>query len=136
MYFCYPKVSNSPLASIIAALACQPFLPVAPLALNRVVQFIADDNGQSRLNNDSSCVRIGSSVELKNLDTNEQGWLQLVYPLQASYQQGRISVLSPLGRALLGQTTEADIQLTVLRHRLRLRVLSVINVQQRMKRKT
>jgi hypothetical protein len=136
MFFCYPKLSNKPLASLIAALACRSFLPLAPLALNRVVHFIADDIGQSRLNSDSSCVRIGSSVELRNSDTNEQGWLQLVYPQQACYRGGHLSVLSPLGRALLGQTTEAEIQLTVLGYQLRLRVLSVINVKQRMKRKT
>ncbi len=136
MFFCYPKLSNTPLASVIATFACQPFLPVAPVALSRVVQLIADDSGQNRLSSDSSCVRMGSSVELKNLDSNQQGWLQLVYPPQACYRQGRVSVLSPLGLALLGQTTESDIQLKVLGHRLRLRVLSVINVKQRLKRKT
>lgn len=136
MVFCYPKLSNTPLASVIATLACQPFLPVAPLELSRVVQLIADNSGQNRLNNDSSRVRIGSSVELRNLDTNQQGWLQLVYPQQACYRSSHISVLSPLGRALLGQTTEAEIQLTVLGYQLRLRVLSVINVKQRMKRRT
>ncbi|MEO3678685.1 GreA/GreB family elongation factor [Rheinheimera sp. FR7-31] len=136
MFFCYPKLSNTPLASVIATLACQPFLPVAPLELSRVVQLIADNSGPNRLNSNSSCVRIGSSVELRNLDTHQQGWLQLVYPQQASYRSGHISVLSPLGRALLGQTTETEIQLMVLGYQLRLRVLSVINVKQRMKRRT
>lgn len=131
MYFCYPKQSNRTFASVIAALACQQLLPVNALALSRIVHFIADNRCQNRLNNDSSCIRAGSSVELKNLDTHEQGWLQLVYPDQACYRQQRISVLSPLGSALLGKTAASDIQLSLLGQPLRLHILSVIYVKQR-----
>lgn len=131
MYFCYPKQSNRTFASVIAALACQQLLPVKALELSRIVHFIADNSCQNRLNSDSSCIRAGSSVELKNLDTNEQGWLQLVYPGQASYRRQRISVLSPLGSALLGKTAGSDIQLSLLSQPLRLHILSVIYVKQR-----
>ena len=89
---------------------------------------LADNRRQSKFNYDSSAIRLGSSVELKNIDTHERGWLQLVTPSQASYRRNRISILSPLGADLLGKTTDHDIQLTLLRHQLNLRVLTVMSI--------
>ena len=44
----------------------------------------------------------GSRVVLENLDTGENVEYQLVGPDESDIQQGRISVSSPLGRALIG----------------------------------
>ncbi|HEX5792465.1 MAG TPA: GreA/GreB family elongation factor [Rheinheimera sp.] len=128
MYFCYPKASHKTIAGIVAALACQQFLPFTAWQLNHIVHSLADSHRQSKLSYDSSAIRLGSSVELKNLDTNERGWLQLVAPPQASYRRNRISILSPLGADLLGKTTDHDVQLTLLRHQLNLRVLTVMSI--------
>lgn len=128
MYFCYPKASHKTIASVVAALACRQFLPFTALQLNHIVHSLADNRRQCKLNYDSSAIRLGSSVELKNLDTHERGWLQLVTPSQASYRRNRISILSPLGADLLGKTTDHDIQLTLLRHQLNLRVLTVMSI--------
>ena len=128
MYFCYPKASHKTIASAVAALACNQFLPFTALQLNHIVHSLADCHHQSELNHDSCTIRLGSSVELKNLDTNERGWLQLVPSSQASYRRNRISILSPLGASLLGKTTDHDVRLTLLRHQLNLRVLTVMTI--------
>lgn len=128
MYFCYPKQSNKAVGRIIAMLVCRQLFPLTALQLSRVLHVIADDKSQSRLAS-SGLIRQHSTVELKNLDTNQRGWLQLVAPEQASYADSRISLLSPLGSALLGGTVETDIQLTLLCHCLRFRVLTVLNTK-------
>jgi len=46
-------------------------------------------------------VVFGCTVVLENLDTNEQVQYQLVGPDESDVSQGRISVSSPLGRAMI-----------------------------------
>ena len=46
---------------------------------------------------------VGERVTLRNLDTDELQEYQLVGTLEAAPAEGRISVVSPLGRALLGR---------------------------------
>ncbi len=45
----------------------------------------------------------GCRVLLENIDTGEEVRYQLVGPDESSIEQGRISVSSPLGRAILGK---------------------------------
>ncbi|MDD3297005.1 MAG: nucleoside diphosphate kinase regulator [Candidatus Omnitrophica bacterium] len=47
-------------------------------------------------------ITMNSKVHLKNLDTNEEIIYQLVFPDDANADQGRISILAPIGTALLG----------------------------------
>ncbi|TXH94250.1 MAG: hypothetical protein E6Q75_13810 [Rheinheimera sp.] len=56
----------------------------------------------------------GHWLLLKEPHSGRQHWLQLVWPADARPAHGRISVLSPLGQALLGQLPGATIQLRVL----------------------
>jgi len=42
-------------------------------------------------------------VELKNLDTDEEVAYTVVGPYESDLEKGRISMSSPLGRALLGK---------------------------------
>ena len=48
-------------------------------------------------------VEFGCSIVLKNLDTDEEVVYQLVGPYESDIQKGRISMSSPLGRALMGK---------------------------------
>lgn len=128
MFFCYPKRPGGAVGRAITALACQQVLPLSALQLANLVHFIADDTATHRLKTDASCIRAGSSVELHNIDTKQSGWLQLVYPSQASFRQNCISIVSPLGAALMGKAPGASIQLTLLRQHLRFSVLTVLNV--------
>ena len=47
----------------------------------------------------------GSSVLLENIDTGETVQYQLVGPDESDIEKGRISVTSPLGRAIVGKKT-------------------------------
>jgi len=44
----------------------------------------------------------GSTIELKNLGTNQMVTYQLVGPYESNPEDGKISVTSPLGKALIG----------------------------------
>ena len=44
----------------------------------------------------------GSTVELKNLGTNQTVTYQLVGPYESNPEDGKISITSPLGKALIG----------------------------------
>lgn len=48
-------------------------------------------------------VEFGCNVVLRNLDTDEEVVYQLVGPYESDIQNGKISMSSPLGRALLGK---------------------------------
>lgn len=48
-------------------------------------------------------VVFGSTVRLENIDTGEEVKYQLVGPDESNVERGRISVTSPLGRAMLGK---------------------------------
>src|SRR5688572_28840349 len=47
-------------------------------------------------------ITMRSTVRLKDLDTSEEMIYQLVFPTEANYEEGRISVLAPIGTAMLG----------------------------------
>ena len=53
----------------------------------------------------------GSSVLLENIETSENVEYQLVGPDEANIEEGRISVSSPLGRAILGKKPGDEIVL-------------------------
>jgi transcription elongation factor GreA len=48
-------------------------------------------------------VRFGATVKLADEDTNEQSTYQIVGSHETDVEHGRISVTSPLGRALIGK---------------------------------
>ena len=48
---------------------------------------------------------------LENLETGEEVKYQLVGPDESDIDEGRISVTSPLGRAMLGKTPGSEITL-------------------------
>ena len=56
----------------------------------------------SRINSDK--VVFGATVDLLNLETDEEKSYMLVGPEEGDVKNGRISVTSPMGRALIGKT--------------------------------
>ena len=52
-----------------------------------------------------------SSVMLENIDTGENVTYQLVGPYEANVDEGRISVTSPLGKAIIGRKPGDEITL-------------------------
>jgi regulator of nucleoside diphosphate kinase len=47
-------------------------------------------------------ITMHSRVRIRNLDTGEEIIFTLVYPREANLEKGRISIMTPLGTALLG----------------------------------
>ena len=58
---------------------------------------------------DTDAAVFGCTVVLENLDTEEEVEYQLVGPDESDIHKGRISVSSPLGRAMLGKKVGDEI---------------------------
>ena len=58
-----------------------------------------------------SVVTMNSRVLFKDVHTREQGTVTIVYPDDAAPSGGKISVLSPVGTALLGESEGNEVEL-------------------------
>ncbi|MCK3685108.1 GreA/GreB family elongation factor [Maribellus sp. YY47] len=58
-------------------------------------------------------VTMNSVVEVIDLDTEKSMTIRLVYPKDANFKQGNISILSPLGSALIGYQSGSIISFKV-----------------------
>lgn len=65
---------------------------------------IANSEVLSVKKTDGETVEFGCSITLMNLDTDEEVVYQLVGPYESDIQNGKISMSSPLGRALMGKS--------------------------------
>ena len=71
-------------------------------------------------------VTVGSRVHLLDRDSGEELLFTVVFPSRANADEGRISVLAPLGTAVLGYRTDDLIEWDVPGGRRRLKVLRVV----------
>lgn len=71
-------------------------------------------------------ITMNSKVHLRYLDTNEKVIYQLVFPDHADVDQGRISILAPIGTALLGYSVGDVIEWKVPSGVAKLRVEQVL----------
>ncbi len=71
-------------------------------------------------------VTMNSEVELKDLDTGETMSFTLVFPFQANFEQRRVSVLAPLGTAVLGYRAGDVVEWTVPGRTRRLKIERVL----------
>lgn len=69
-----------------------------------------------------SVVTMNSEVEVLDLHTSERRRMALVFPSMANFEEGRVSVLAPLGTALLGSRAGESIEWTTPRGVRRLRI--------------
>lgn len=60
-------------------------------------------------NTEHEYIEFGCSITLKNLKTDEEVAYQLVGPYESDIQNGKISMSSPLGRALLGKSVGDEV---------------------------
>jgi transcription elongation factor GreA len=70
-------------------------------------------------------VVFGTTVLLNDLDTGDEFKIRLVGPDESNVDDGDISVLSPLGRALIGKEPGDEIQVKTPGG---LRLLEIINI--------
>jgi regulator of nucleoside diphosphate kinase len=74
-------------------------------------------------------VRMNSWIRLQDLDTEEEMFFQLVYPPHADISAAKISVLAPIGTAILGYRAGDVVEWQVPRGVKRLRIDEVVDVQ-------
>lgn len=72
----------------------------------------------------------GCSARLLDLSNQTEVWLTLVYPQQEQPERGFISVLSPLGAALLGKNVGEVAEVTLFRRTLRFMLCDLMSVKQ------
>jgi transcription elongation factor GreA len=70
-------------------------------------------------------VRIGATVKLKDLDSEEVLQYTLVSELEADYAQGKISVSSPVGKGLLGHKENETVEIKIPAGTLRFKILKI-----------
>ncbi len=71
-------------------------------------------------------VTMRSKVRLKDLDTNEENSYSIVFPTEANFDEGKISVLAPMATALLGSRLGATVEFEAPGRTRRLKVLELI----------
>jgi len=70
-------------------------------------------------------VRFGAVIEIEDLESGERLTWQIVGEDEADAKEGRISVTSPIGRALLGKEPESTVQIQVPRGQREVLVLEI-----------
>ena len=73
----------------------------------------------------SDKIFIGAIVELKDLDSDEKLKYMLVSPEEASYEENKISIFSPIGKGLLGHKAGEVLEIKVPAGTLKYKVLSI-----------
>ncbi len=71
-------------------------------------------------------VTMNSAVRVTDLDTGVSQVYTIVFPADADYEKGRISILSGLGAMLLGCRVSEIVPLTVVGQRRRLRIDGIV----------
>ena len=71
-------------------------------------------------------VTMNSKVRLKDMDSRKEHVYTLVYPSEADPMNGRVSVLAPVGTALLGNRVGSEIEWAVPAGVRRLRVEEIL----------
>ena len=71
-------------------------------------------------------ITMNSKARLRDLDTDEEMVFTLVFPVNASIEYGRISVVAPIGTAMLGHRVGDEFEWQVPAGSVRLRVEEVL----------
>ena len=74
----------------------------------------------------ANVITMRSTVRLKDLVTREENTYSLVFPTEADFSQGKISILAPIGTAILGYKSGDTIEWTVPSGLRRLKVDKII----------
>ncbi|MDD5120254.1 MAG: transcription elongation factor GreA [Candidatus Omnitrophica bacterium] len=70
-------------------------------------------------------VLIGATVKLKDMDTDEELEYTLVSELESDYEQGKISVTSPVGQGLLGHKENEIAQIKIPAGTLKYKIIKI-----------
>ena len=71
-------------------------------------------------------VTMRSKVRLKDLDTGDESIFSIVFPTEANFDDGKISVLAPMAMALLGHKLGATVEVEAPGRLRRLQILEIL----------
>jgi len=74
----------------------------------------------------ANVVTMNSRIRVKDLDTGKEMSIQLVFPSEADFEQGKFSILAPIGTALIGYRAGDTVEWTVPAGTRRLRIEEVL----------
>ncbi len=74
---------------------------------------------------DTSKVYLLSTVTVENVKTGERKTYTLVAPAEADFRKGRISVETPIGKALLGKKVGDEVKVKVPKGELHLKIIEI-----------
>ena len=89
-------------------------VPLTPLMLHNTMQQLDERQTSNQDSLKPLKVSLGTAVYLESEQENSKSWLTLVASPDANLNQGELSVLSPLGQALLGKDAGDEVQVKVL----------------------
>ncbi|CAM3787187.1 GreA/GreB family elongation factor [Rheinheimera salexigens] len=104
-------------------------VPLTPLMLHNTMQQLED-----RKTSEQDClaplkVSLGCAVYLESEQQQSKSWLTLVASPDANLQQGELSVLSPLGQAILGKDVGDEVQVRILGSAMRFVIAEITKTQ-------
>jgi len=94
-------------AEFVAAKEQQSFVETK---IREIEQKLANSEIIDNLNLPNGKVGFGSVVTLENLNNGGQVTYQIVGPDESDISSGKISIASPLGKALIGKTVEDEVK--------------------------
>jgi regulator of nucleoside diphosphate kinase len=71
-------------------------------------------------------VTMRSKVKLKDLDTKQESIYAIVFPTEANFDEGKISVLAPLATALMGRRRGASVEFEAPGRVRRLKIVEIL----------
>lgn len=124
------KTSGKTDSSAMFFLAGSAIRPLPPWQLQQVLLQLESATKHKRKPLSETGMLPGCSARLLDLSEQSEVWLTLVYPQQAKPDQGFISVLSPLGAALLGKNVGEVTEVQLFRRTLRFMLCDLMAVKQ------
>ena len=70
-------------------------------------------------------VYIGAIITLKDLDTEEELKYMMVSPEEANYEENKLSIFSPIGKALMGHSLDEELEIKVPAGVLKYKILNI-----------
>ncbi len=74
----------------------------------------------------STVVTMNSKLRFRDLDSDAETEVTLVFPIEANFDAGRLSVMSPIGTAMLGYSEGETIEWTVPAGKRRIKIEKIL----------
>lgn len=132
-FFTRSTVEKLSLSSIQRWLATRSWLPLNPIQLQQSLQYLAECPKQRAMAGKPLRAAPGCSVRLIAVADGSQCWLKLTTSKNTNLTAGELSIMSPLGQAILGKSTGDMVQLQLGRCRLQFLIGDLLRVTSRCK---